>query len=390
MTGAAPLAGYRIVECGDYISAPYATRLLADLGADVVKVEPAEGDSARRHGPFPGEPDGEESGLFHAINFNKRSVVLDLDSPAGRERLEALLATSAAFVSNLPAEQRAALGLGLEAVVERHPSLVAVAVTPFGDTGPYTGMPGCSLTSSALGGASWVIGHPGRPPLTLPVDMADYEGGANAAAAALVGILGVVRGGRGQGIDIAVAELIAAFVGVNTRMYLPYGKRWARAGRSASDSGGSFPYLILPCRDGYVALIGRGQRDWENILAAMGQPAWAEEERFRDPYRVARENAPEAAAHLAEWSAARTRDDLLAIARRHGFALAPVRSTAEILTEPQFLHRQVFVDAIDVGGRSFTPPGPSYALSDWRAPRSVKRAPRLGEHTTEVLGSAVR
>ena len=251
--------------------------------------------------------------------------MLDLDTPAGRDRLEPLLAGAAAFISNQPLARRRALGLDLDAVVGRHPQLVAVAVTPFGDLGPYSDMPGCSLTSAALGAASWVIGEPDRPPLTLPFDLADYEGGANAAAAALAGVFAALRGGQGQGVDISIAELIASFTGINARMYLPYGKRWARAGRKASESGGSYPYTIFPCSDGYIAMIGRGQKDWDSIVAAMGSPAWAQEDRFRDPYRIARESADDADVHLGSWMATRTRAELLAVAREHGFALAPVQ-----------------------------------------------------------------
>ena len=348
-------------------------------------MEPPAGDSARRHGPFPDQPDAEQSGLFHALNYNKRGVVLDLDTPADRDRLEPLLAGAAAFISNQPLARRRALGLDLDAVVGRHPQLVAVAVTPFGDMGPYSDMPGCSLTSAALGAASWVIGEPDRPPLTLPFDLADYEGGANAAAAALAGVFAALRGGQGQGVDISIAELIASFTGINARMYLPYGKRWARAGRKASESGGSYPYEIFPCSDGYIAMIGRGQKDWDNIVAAMGSPAWAQEDRFRDPYRIARDSADDADVHLGTWMATRTRAELLAVAREHGFALAPVQSIAEMLKEPQFEHRGLFVGPLDVGGRAFTPAGPSYALSAWPKTGALAPAPRLGEHTAEVL-----
>jgi crotonobetainyl-CoA:carnitine CoA-transferase CaiB-like acyl-CoA transferase len=381
-----PLAGTKVVEWGDHISAPYAARLLGDLGAEVIKVEPPGGDSARRHGPFPGEPHPEQSGLYHVLNFNKRSVVLDVEAADDRERLDSLVGTATIFITNVPLAERAEIGFDLEQLVERHPRLVAVAVTPYGDHGPYADVPGSSLTAGALSASNWVIGQPDRPPLSLPFDLADYEGGANAAAAALTGLLGVLRGGPGQVIDISIAEILLAFVGVNARMYVPYEKPWARAGRSASGSGGSYPYMIVPCRDGYIAMIGRGQRDWDNIVAAMGTPEWALQERFGDPIVIARDDAAEANVLLGAWFATKTRDELLALARKHQFALSPVRSIAEILREPQFHHRGLFLDPIDVGDKSVTPAGPSYALSGWAAPKTVTPAPRLGEHTQAVLG----
>jgi crotonobetainyl-CoA:carnitine CoA-transferase CaiB-like acyl-CoA transferase len=380
-----PLSGCTVVELGEHISAPYASRMLGDLGADVIKVESPDGDSARNHGPFPGPRDPEQSGLFHVLNFNKRGIVLDLNAGEDRERLDALLTSATIFISNLPVARRRSAGFDLATVTARHPHLVAVAVTAYGDSGPYAGLPGCALTATALSAASWVIGQPDREPLTLPYDLADYTGGANAAAAALAALFGILRGGPGQGVDIAISDLISSFVQTNARMYIPYEKPWVRAGRSASGSGGSFPYMILPCRDGYVALIGRGQRDWDNIVDAMETPAWTQEERFRDPFRIARQCAPEATRHLGAWFAGRRRDELLEIARRHGFALAPVRSIAEILMEPQFEHRELFLEPIALGDRILTPPGSCYALSGWPAPRSVRPAPRLGEHTAEVF-----
>jgi crotonobetainyl-CoA:carnitine CoA-transferase CaiB-like acyl-CoA transferase len=285
----------------------------------------------------------------------------------------------------VPLERRTAIGLNLDALVERHPGLIAAAVTPYGDHGPYADLPGCALTAGALSASNWVIGHPDRPPLTLPFDLADYEGGANAAAAALAAVFGVLRGGPGQVIDISIAEILTAFVGVNARMYVPYEKPWTRAGRSASGHGGSYPYMIVPCLDGYIAMIGRGQRDWDNIVAAMDSPGWTQDERFRDPFVIARDSAAEANEHLGAWFATRTRAELLALARRHGFALSPVRTIAEILVEPQFEHRGLFLDPIPVGDRTITPAGPSYSLTGWRAPKVVTPAPRLGEHTAEIL-----
>jgi crotonobetainyl-CoA:carnitine CoA-transferase CaiB-like acyl-CoA transferase len=380
-----PLSGLRVVEWGEHVSAPYAARMLADLGADVVKVERPEGDSSRRHGPFAGPPDPEASGLFHALNFNKRGVVLDTSSRDGLTQLDRLVAEADVFITNADLEERRASGLDGPALLARHPGLVAVAVTPWGDDGPYAGAPGCSLTASAIGGASWAIGLPGRAPLTLPFDLADYEAGANAAAATLAAVLLRRRGGPGQTIDIAVAEVIASFVAINARIYVPYGKPWQRSGRRASESGGAYPYTLLPCRDGYVALIGRSARDWQTILRALGASDWADDERFADPLRVARECPDEADARLSSLFASRTREELFALAREHGFALAPVRSIPEVLQEPQFSERGLFVDGVDAGGRPLTPPGAPYRLSGFAAGGPVRPAPRLGEHAAELL-----
>lgn len=381
-----PLAGVRVVEWGEHVSAPYAARLLADLGADVVKVEGPAGDPARRHGPFPGDrPDPEASGLFHALNFNKRGVVLDLDSPRDAGALEALLARCDVLLTNRPLEERRPRSLDGPSLLERHPRLVAVSVTAFGDAGPLADAPGCSLTSAAFGGASWAIGLPGRPPLTLPFDLADYEGGANAAAAGLAALLTRLRGAGGQTVDVAVADVIASFVSANALIYVNYGKPWRRDGRRASGSGGPYPYTILPCRDGYVSVIGRSRRDWESILEAMGRPGWASDPRFQNPWLIAAEHADEADALIVPWLTRHTRAELLAIARAHGFALAPVLSIAEVLAEPQLRDRAAFTDPIPVGQGRMTPLAFPYLFSRTPPARPVRGAPRLGEHTVEVL-----
>jgi crotonobetainyl-CoA:carnitine CoA-transferase CaiB-like acyl-CoA transferase len=380
----APLLGCRVIELGEHISAPYAARLLSDLGADVVKVEPPDGDCSRRHGPFPGEPHLEHSGLFHALNFGKRSVVLDPDEPTDRRRLDQLLGAATMLVTNWSVTRRRELGLDLDRMLAAHPTLVAVAITPLGEHGPYSDLPGCALTASALGGTSWAIGAPGRAPLTLPFDLADYEAGTNAAAAGLAALFGATRGRGGRAVDISTTEVVAAFADINARMYLPFDKPFARAGRRASGSGGAYPYTLLPCRDGYVVLIGRTQRDWDTIRAALGEPAWSTQARFSDPHVIARESADEADRHLTGWLAHHTRAELFALARRHGIALAPVLRMGEVVDEPQFIRRGLFAGPFDVGGRTFSPPARPYAFSSWVAPSEVSPAPILGQHTSQV------
>ena len=389
--GDGPLSGCRVVELGEHVSAPYAGRLLAELGADVVKVEPPEGDRARRHGPFAGAPDPERSGLFHALNFDKRGIVLDLDAAADRRRLDALLDGADALVTNLPLARRRALALDGPSLARRHPRLVATAVTAYGDCGPYAERAGSALTSAALAGASWVVGRPDRAPLAPPHDLPDYLGGANAAAATLAALLGRERGAAGgQAVDVSTAELLASFVGTNARMYVPFGKPWRRAGRSASESGGAYPYAIFPCADGHVALIGRGSADWRKIVAAMGDPAWARAERFADPFEIARHHAEEADRHVAAWTASRSRAELLAIAREHGFALGPLLSADELLAHEHLAHRGTFSAPLPVGDDALRVPLAPLRSSLRPVRRERRPAPRLGEHGRELMREAAR
>ena len=166
LTGA--LNGVRVVEWGDFISAPFCGKALAELGADVIKVEPPSlGDSSRRSGPFPDNlPDPERSGLFLLNNINKRSVSLDLETFTGRELFGSLLESADVFLENQPPELPGKLGLDYEGLKWRFPRLIVTSISPYGRTGPYSGFKGGDLTNNALGGLSFGTGHPDREPLT--------------------------------------------------------------------------------------------------------------------------------------------------------------------------------------------------------------------------------
>jgi crotonobetainyl-CoA:carnitine CoA-transferase CaiB-like acyl-CoA transferase len=373
-----PLKEVRVIETGGGIAAAYCARLLADLGAEVIKVESPEGDPSRRQGPFPGVgADQETGGLHHALDFGKRGATLELDRPNGLERLRDLLAGADVFITSLAPAWRRQRALDGASLVTRHPALVSVSITPHGERGPLAEQPGAPLTSAALGGASWLLGHPHREPLTLPYDLTEYEAGAAGASAAAAALLHRLRSGRGQAVDIAAADVIAAFVSNFSTIIVDYGRPWRREGRRAAGSAGAYPYAIFPCRDGHVAIIGRSRRDWRNIVEAMGSPDWAADERFRDPFEISMRRPDEADRLMIEWMRQRTKDELRELADRHGLALAPVRTVAEILAEPQYVERGAFAEPVPLGDRELTPP-----LAPAILPRSGRRrrlagAPRL-------------
>jgi crotonobetainyl-CoA:carnitine CoA-transferase CaiB-like acyl-CoA transferase len=383
---AGALAGLAVVEVGDFVAAPYCGRLLAGLGAEVIKVEPPAGDRARHHGPFPGDrPHPERSGLFLALNGGKRGVVLDLDSPEGRGQLETLLERADVLVESLPAERLEALGLTPEATAARWPGLVHVSITTFGRRGPRSRFRGHALQAGAAGAASLTIGEPGRPPLPLPLSQADYQGGVNGAIGALLALAHRERTGRGQHVDVSTADVIAFYGGITSWMYTAQGIPWRREGHRASRSGGYYPYTILPCRDGYVCLITRSGRPWKRFLEAMGEPAWSQEPRYRDRARMGREYPDEVDALLSPWLRARSREELLGIFLERGIPFAVVRDAAGVAACPQLRARGFFValDHPEAGRLRY--PGAPWRLS--RTPWRAGRAPLLGEHTAAVLAS---
>lgn len=381
-----PLAGLRVVEVGEFISAPYAGKCFADLGAEVIKVEPPGGEWARRHGPFLNdEPHPERSGLFLLLNTNKLGVALDLRREAGRLILDRLLARADLLIENLHPDEAPALGLAPETVSQRFPRLVHVSISCFGHRGPWRSWRGHAVQAGAAGGASAVIGEPGRLPLPLPASQPDYQGGINGACGGILGLLAREKTGRGQHVDVATAEVMAFYGGITSPLYTEIGLQWRRSGHRASGSGGYYPYTILPTRDGYLCLITRSGHPWKRFLDALGNPAWTRDPRYRDRAAMGREYPDEVDALLVPYLRERTSSELQEICRRHAIPFAPVRATDEVTRCPQLAAREFFVQIARAEVGTLTYPGApwKFSLTPWRI---LLPAPLLGEHTDLVLG----
>src|SRR5262245_16897439 len=205
-----PLKTLRIVESSTSIAAAASGKMLADLGAEVIKVEPPRtGDPARYHGPFPGDlPDAERSGLFLYLNANKRGITLDPTLPTGRELLHRLLAEADVFLHNWSPAQAETRGLEYEQLRLRHAHLIITAVTPYGSTGPYANYRGADITACAAGGVSVGTGFPDRPPLTLPLRLGAHFASMAASAATLLATFGRDVTGRGQFVDVSETDVL--------------------------------------------------------------------------------------------------------------------------------------------------------------------------------------
>jgi crotonobetainyl-CoA:carnitine CoA-transferase CaiB-like acyl-CoA transferase len=388
----AALGNIRVLEWGELISAAYCCKLLGEFGATVDKLEPPGGDALRACGPFPGDvPDPESAGLFVYLNSGKRSVVADVSEEAGRATLEALLARADVFVTNQPLALRRRLALDAPALRVRHPHLVCVSLSVYGDSGPNAEVPAEAIDAYAASGTAWVIGEPGGSPLILPLQQADYQAGAHAAAATLMALIGRRRnapgrmGGPGEAIDISSADVFASAAGSNGMIYLYYGlQKWARAGRRAFASGGPYPYVILPCKDGAVCLIGRARHEWTRLVQAMGAPAWASDPRYQDLHAMGRDYPDEVDALVTPWLMQHTRAELLQLSEQHGFPVGPLRQMSEVVASPQFAHRGFFRDIPHARHGSIRVPGVPWQFTDEPA-AAPAAAPLLGEHTDAVL-----
>ena len=342
MDRAGALAGLAVVEIGHEIAAPYAGKLLADLGATVVKVEPPTGDPSRGLGPFPDDrPDPDRSGLFHYLNAGKRGLVLDLDQPADRRELDRLLAEVDILIDNRsPAESRR-FGLDYTTLAKSHPHLIVALITVFGQTGPYADYAAYDLTACAASGVCAGIGIPGRPPLTMPYQQGQYQGGLAAASGALAAWLARDRIGRGQLVDIAIAEVWSDFFGgmhapeMIFRGVLGLQMGW-RSGL------GRYPQTILPCQDGYVSLSAPQKEQWLRFVDLIGKPEWTRDPRYRDRRAMGQEYPDEVDALLAGWLERHTKEEIFTLCRERRIPFAPVRTVDELLTDPQLAHREFF------------------------------------------------
>ena len=207
------------------------------------------------------------------------------------------------------------------------------------------------LHAAALSGVSSLIGHPGRAPLPPPFELGLYPVGINLAAATLAAHFGVAAAGHAQVVEVDAAKVLFHYMWTAVAISSMSSDPFVRRGRRFPGSGGAYPFALFPCADGYVALIGRTAADWRALLTMMGDPAWAQDERFGDPVKIALRWADEADKHLVPWLSTQTRANLTKLGRDVGFPLAPVNHVTEVLQEPQFVARESIVSDIDIAGQ---------------------------------------
>lgn len=377
------LEGLRVLELGEGASSAYAAKLLADLGAEVVKVEPPSGDPLRTRGPFPGGvPDPEASGIFLYLNANKGSVVLDPSKDAAR--LGELLAWADVVFHDLPRTAAAERGLDPARLLEKHPRLVVASITPFGAAGPYADWKGYELNVQHGGGWAWLSpgasDRPDLPPLKAAGRQSELQGGLAAALAALAAHHRALETGEGEFIDLSMQEFVASFLEMNFVHYTYGGRVASRLGRRML-----YPWGIYDCADGQIFLVIVEPDQYKRLIELMGNPEWATWEIFKDPY-VCAENWDAMKPYLDEWMAGWKVDDLWRAGQERRICFAPVFSMSALEKQEQLRSRGFFVEVEHPKTGKLRQPGPPYQLADpwWQIRRP---APRLGEHQQEVFAS---
>ncbi len=376
------LGHLRVLEVGDGVSAAYATKLLADLGADVVKIEPPRGDSTRRRGPFPGDvPHPEKSGLFLYLNTNKRGIALDLTAREAGEAFGRLVARADLLVHDVHPTRMAEHGLEWERLGALNAGLVMTSIAPFGLSGPHAAYRGPDVVLWSAGGVAALNGEPSRPdlpPLKAFGDQSGFQAGLNAAIASLGALFARLRTGRGQHVEVSTQECLAAILELTFEFYPYCGLIASRLGAKPIQ-----PLCFMECRDGWIFLCCVEEHQWRSFVDIMGNPEWASMELFEN--RIARgANFDALQVFLQEWCRERSVGELYEAAQRRRVPFAPVSTMGDLLASPHLRARGFFATVEHPVAGATTMPGAPYRLgaTPWtiRAP-----APTLGQHTAEVL-----
>jgi crotonobetainyl-CoA:carnitine CoA-transferase CaiB-like acyl-CoA transferase len=372
------LSGVTILELGQVIAGTYGGTILADLGAEVIKIEPFTGDTARNAtiAPLHGE-----SSIHLFMNRGKKSVVLDLKSPEGLEIFYSLVEHADAVIDNFRPGVMARLGIDHETLKKRKPSIVTVSVTGFGETGPARDRPAFDLVIQALSGHVDITGDPEGPPARVGVPIADLAGGIFMCISVLGALLGRELHGDGHHADVAMLDSLVSLLSYDALGFLNTGTEVTRQGTAHAHI---VPWQAFEVKDGYVVVAARDEKFWRNLCDAIGRPDLKDDPRTIDNgTRVA--NRKFVVELLAEIFITRTKAEWIEILDEFEIPGAPVNDLAGVFSDPQIEGREMVktYEHPTVGEVRY-PPSPM-KISDWQFPN--RPAPMLGEHTREILST---
>ncbi len=373
------LDGIHVLDLSRVMTGPYCTMMLADLGADVIKIErPGAGDDTRSWGPpFLGG----ESAYFLSVNRNKRSVTVDLTQEEGRQIIRTLAARSDALVENFSPGTATRLGIDYDSLARENPRLVYCSISGYGQEGPYRAWPAYDLILQGMGGLQAVTGEPGRPPLRIGVAVADLAGGMFAAFAIVAALLRRVTSGSGEFIDLSLLDSQVAWLTYMAGIYLATGREPVRSG---SKHPTIVPYQTFATADGYVNVAAGNDRLFRRLCEAIGTAALADDPRF-STNRGRVENRGELEPGLEAVFATASTGDWLRRLREHGVPCGPVLSIRDIVEDPQVAARGLLVELDHPAAGRIRQVGPPYRMRTSRA--SHDPPPLLGQHTEEILRS---
>jgi formyl-CoA transferase len=374
-----PLDGLRVLDLTEHMAGPFCSMILADMGADVIKLErPGKGDSSRAMG------DGtERNPYFRYINRNKRSLTLDYKQPAGREAFLKLVARVDVLVENYRPTVMDRAGLGYEALRPLNPRLIYAQLSGYGYDGPYRDKGGFDLIAQGMGGIMTVTGEPDGPPVSVGLPLCDLGTGMWGVQGILAALYERQRTGQGQRVECSLLETAIGFSSWTSAGWLVDRQEPTRQGSRHRQNA---PYQRFATGDGFIMIGAAGQHIWERCARALGRPEWIEDPRFRTG-RDRMKNRPALERALEDLLVTQPTGHWVKVLDDAGVPCGPVYTYGQLFADPQVLHRELVVHADDPElGRVPHIRTPIKMTSGAVAVRAV--APKLGEHTAEILAEA--
>ncbi len=377
-----PFSGLLVLDLTRVLAGPYAALMMAELGARVIKIEPPEGDDARRYGPFvTGENGVAKSGYFMSINRGKESIALDLKKKEDRAIFEAQLTRADVLIENYRGGTMEKLGYGWHSLKDKYPRLIYAAVSGFGHTGPYAARPAYDMVVQAMGGIMSLTGHPGGPPTRVGTSVGDLT-------AALFGTVGISaalyereKTGRGQKVDVAMLDCQVAILENAIARYIATGEVPGPLGTKHPSIA---PFAAFKTRDDYIVIAAGNDALFERVAKVLGHEAWSREPHFAtNPARVQHLDALHAAMESA--LAARYAKDWLALLEKEGVPCAPINDVAAVMSDPQVLARNMIVTSNDPDLGAVRMQGNPIKLSEHADPRTRDSAPDLDGDRDAIL-----
>ncbi len=372
-----PLSGTRVLELTTTVAGPFCGRLLADFGAEVIKVEPARGDDLRTFGRM----DNGKSLYAGSLLRNKALIAVDLRREEGQEVIRKLAPKCDVVVENFRPGTLERWNLGYEALSEANPALVMVRISAFGQSGPYSRRPGYGIIAEALSGLRHLTGHPEAPPPRMAVSLTDYIAGVYAAFGTVMALNHAKQSGRGQVVDTALYEGAFSFTEPHV---LTYGKLGQVTNRSGHRLPNSTPNNLYFCKDGsYILIAAHAQALFKRLCAAMGREELSTDGRFHDsPSRCKNEDALDEI--ISQWTAGYTLEELEKILHEAEIPASRVFDTAQIFADPHYRAREMLAELPDEELGTLTMPAVVPRLSV--TPGKLKwSGRRIGENTEQVL-----
>ena len=381
-----PLAGVRVLELARILAGPWAGQILADLGADVIKVErKGTGDDTRSWGPpFVEGKDGEPIGsaYFHSANRGKRSIELDFESEEGRRLVRKLAGESDVLIENFKVGGLAKFGLDYKSLKDECPRLIYCSVTGFGQDGPYAKRAGYDLMAQGMAGLMDLTGMPEGEPTRIGIPVSDIFTGCYSVIGILAALHEREKTGKGAYVDTALVDSTVGVLSNQALNYLVSGKVPKRIGNAHANI---VPYQVFPTADGYAIVATGNDAQYVKFCNVLGAPELGQDPKYKD--NVGRlTHREELIGRLSALTEKMHRDDLLQKLEALGVPAGPINSVDQVFADPQVVHRGMKLDLPSPVAKSGSIPGvrTPIVIDGWKA-ASEKPAPLLGEHTEEVL-----